>query len=84
MHSYRKKNKQSVKEKVTGRSVEVYNGNIEQALRKFKKKVADSEVLMVVREKETFTKPSIQRKIARAVAKKRWQKYVEKTSLKRS
>lgn len=79
MSQFRNKRKNS--KEITGRSVEVYNGNVEQALRKLKKKVAESEVLMIVREKETFTKPSIKRKIARAVAKKRWQKYVQKTSL---
>lgn len=81
--NYRNKRKDKSKEKITGRSVEVYNDNVDQALRKLKKKVADSDVLMIVREKQTFTKPSIKRKIARAVAKKRWQKYVEKTSIKR-
>lgn len=81
MSQFRNKRKNS--KEITGRSVEVYNGNVEQALRKLKKKVAESEVLMIVREKETFTKPSIKRKIARAVAKKRWQKYVQKTSLKK-
>lgn len=79
MSEYRNNRKSN--EKITGRSVEVYNGNVEQALRKLKKKVAESEVLMIVREKETFTKPSIKRKIARAVAKKRWQKHVQKSSL---
>jgi len=81
MSQYR--NKRKNKEKIEGRSVEVYNGNVDQALRKLKKKVTESDVLMIVREKQTFTKPSVKRKISRAVAKKRWQKYVEKNSLKK-
>ena len=80
MKEYKKRKKSK---EITGRSVEVFNGNVEQALRKLKKIVAESGVLMKAREKETFTKPSVQRKIDRAVAKKRWQKYLEKTSIKK-
>lgn len=83
MSQYRNKRKNNQKVEIKGRSVEVYNGNVDQALRKLKKKVTESDVLMIVREKQTFTKPSVKRKISRAVAKKRWQKYVEKNSLKK-
>jgi ribosomal protein S21 len=61
---------------LTGRKVFVKDGNIEKALRKFKKKVADSGVLLEVQERQTYTKPCVARKIARAMAKKRWKKFL--------
>lgn len=64
-----------------GRRVTVKDGNIERALKKFKKKVAESGLLLELRERETYTKPSVKRKIAKAVAKKRWQKHVESQQL---
>lgn len=64
-----------------GRRVTVKDGNIEKALKKFKKKVAESGLLLKLHERETYTKPSVQRKIRKAVAKKRWQKYVESQKL---
>jgi small subunit ribosomal protein S21 len=59
---------------LTGRKVFVKEGNVEKALRKFKKKVSDSGILLELRERETFTKPSVRKKVARAMAKKRWKK----------
>lgn len=60
-----------------GRKVFVKDGNVEKALRKFKKKISESGLLQELQERETYTKPSVRKKIARAVAKKRWQKYVD-------
>lgn len=62
--------------KLTGRQVFVKDGNVEKAIRKWKKKVTESGVLMELQERETYTKPSVANKIARAMAKKRWQKYL--------
>lgn len=62
--------------KLQGRNVEVYDGNVEKALRKFKRRVVESGVLFELRERETYTKPSVQRKIERAQAKKRWQRHL--------
>ena len=59
---------------LTGRKVFVKEGNVEKALRKFKKKISDSGILLELRERETFTKPSVQKKVAKAMAKKRWKK----------
>lgn len=55
--------------------------NIEGALRKFKKKVAESGLLQELREREFYTKPSIKRKVARSRAKNRWQKSVQQQQL---
>ena len=59
-----------------GRKVFVKDGNVEKALRKFKKKIAESGLLQDLQERERYTKPSVKRKLARSIAKKRWQKYV--------
>lgn len=60
-----------------GRKVMVSDGNVDKALRKFKKKIATSGVLMDVKERETYIKPTTRRKTAKSIAKKRWKKYVE-------
>jgi len=41
-----------------GLKVEVYNNNIEGALKKFKRKIKDSNILQEVRKRQYFTKPS--------------------------
>jgi small subunit ribosomal protein S21 len=64
-----------------GRKVIVKDGNVEKALRKFKKKVSESGLLLELQQRETYTKPSVQKKIDRAMAKKRWKKYVAQQSL---
>lgn len=67
--------------KLQGRRVEVQDGNVEKALRKLKKRITDSGLLIEVRERETYTKPTIRRKVAKALAKKRWQKYLRSQQL---
>lgn len=59
---------------LNGRKVIVKDDNIEKALRKFKKKVSESGLLLELQQRETYTKPSVEKKVARAMAKKRWQK----------
>jgi len=61
---------------MNGRKVIVKDGNIEKALRKFKKKISESGLLLELKDRETYTKPSVKKKIARAMAKKRWKKIV--------
>lgn len=57
-----------------GRSVLVSDNNIEKALRKFKKKIQNSGVLLELKEREFYTPPSVAKKAARAAARRRWQK----------
>jgi len=64
-----------------GRTVEVRDGNVEKALRKLKKKVNNSKVLMEVREREAYVKPSTKRKLAQGAAKSRWKKYLRQQQL---
>jgi len=60
--------------KVTGNLVVVTHDNVEKALRKFKKKVAESGLLQNLRERETYEKPTTRRKKAKAAARRRWKK----------
>ncbi len=64
-----------------GRTVIVNDGNVEKALRKFKKKIADQNLLQEVRERQEFIKPTVKRKVAKSQAKRRWQKYLRDQSL---
>jgi len=58
-----------------GRTVTIKeHENINQALRRFKRKVEDSGVLEVTKEKEAYIKPTTQRKKDKAAAKARWRK----------
>ena len=58
----------------TGNKVEVRDGKFEQALRKFKNKVRDSGLLLELRDREAYEKPTTKRKKAMAAAKSRWAK----------
>lgn len=66
---------------MAGRTVSVRDGNVEKALRKLKKKVNNSGVLMEVRERQHYIKPSTKRKLARGAAKSRWRKKVNQDKL---
>ena len=60
--------------KFYGNSVLVNDGNVEKALRKFKKKVQESGLLDDLRARETYEKPTPARKRAKGAAKARWRK----------
>lgn len=64
-----------------GRSVIVGDGNVEKALRKFKKKIQNSGLLLELRERETFVKPTTRRKIKKSQAKSRWKKHLRSQQL---
>jgi small subunit ribosomal protein S21 len=66
---------------MNGRKVIVKDDNIEKALRKFKKKVSESGLLLELQKRETYTKPSVKNKVARAMAKKRWQKQLSQQNM---
>jgi small subunit ribosomal protein S21 len=57
-----------------GSTVYVRNDNVEQALRKFKKKIQDSGLLQEVKDREWYEKPTVERKRKKAAAKNRWKK----------
>lgn len=58
--------------------VDVRNGKVDQALRKFKRKIVDSNKLFDYREKEFFEKPSQKRKRSKQSAIMRERKRQEK------
>lgn len=57
------------------------DGNVEKALRKFKKKIQASGLLQELHERETYTKPTTKRKTARSQARRRWNKYIQSNRL---
>lgn len=66
------------KSDASGLRVEVRNGNVEQAIRRLKKKVMLDGVLQEVREREAFTPNFELKKQRKAAAKARWRKYCAK------
>lgn len=61
--------------------VVIQDGKFEKGLRLFKKKVDDLGILKDLRNKDCYIKPSMQKKLARNAAKKRWQKHVDSNKL---
>ena len=59
-----------------GLSVEVRNGDVAFALRKFKKKIAEDGLLQELRQREFYEKPSETRKKAKKAGIARWKKKV--------
>ena len=55
-------------------SVKVTDGNVEKALRKFKKKIIDSGLLDELRSRETYEKPTTERKRKKGAARARLRK----------
>lgn len=68
--------------KITGSSVVLReNENINQALRRFKKKVEDAGTLDTLRKKEFYEKPTTERKRKKGAAKARWRKQLRSQEL---
>jgi small subunit ribosomal protein S21 len=68
--------------KIKGTGVTVKDHeNINQALRRFKKKVEDAGILDTLRKKEFYEKPTTERKRKKGAAKARWKKKLLKDSL---
>tara|TARA_R110000868_G_scaffold307254_2_gene568697 strand:+ start:1403 stop:1636 length:234 start_codon:yes stop_codon:yes gene_type:complete len=64
-----------------GTAVYVRHDNVEQALRKFKKKVMSSGLLQEIRDREFYEKPTWERKRKKGAAKARWRKELSKQQL---
>ena len=65
-----------------GTGVTVREGeNINQSLRRFKKKVEEAGTLDTLRKKEFYEKPTTERKRKKGAAKARWKKQLLKESL---
>lgn len=63
------------------RSVYVNDGNVEKALRKFKKKIQDSGLLEDLRARETYEKPTTERKRKKGAAQARLRKQIRSQQL---
>lgn len=70
-------------QKVVGRGlcVEVRNDDVNGALRRFKKKVQDSGLLQELKEREFYEKPTTRRKRAKASARARHLKKIQKEQI---
>lgn len=67
--------------KLSGTRVNVHDGNIEKAIKKFKKKVNDNGILQTLREREFYEKPTTARKRLAGVARNRWLKKLASEAL---
>jgi small subunit ribosomal protein S21 len=68
------------KSKGTGITVKEFE-NINQALRRFKRKVDDAGILEDIRAKEFYEKPTTERKRKKGAAKSRWRKQLREQQL---
>ena len=68
-------------QKLRGRSVIVQDGNVDKALRKFKKKIQESGILDDLRSREFYTKPTTARKLKASAAKNRLRKKLNEQAL---
>ena len=64
-----------------GKKVLVTDGNVEKALRKFKKKIMESGLLDDLRARETYEKPTTERKRKKGAARARWRKQLRDQQL---
>ena len=66
--------KNNRKKPMQGLRIDVYNNNVEGALKKFKRKVKDSEMMLELKKRSFYKKPSEIKREKRNLAKLR-QKY---------
>lgn len=64
-----------------GKMIVVHDGNVEKALRKLKKKVQEDRLMINLREREQYTKPTTRRKLKANAARNRWRKYLDSQKL---
>jgi len=69
------------RENPRGLSVVVKDGNVEKAIRKFKKLVQESGILDEYKQRMEYVKPSISRVEQENKARRRWLKQVEKQEM---
>ena len=67
--------------KLYGRTVLVKDGNVDKALRKFKKKIQEDGLLNDLHDREFYEKPTTERKRKKSSAKNRWNKQMAAQAL---
>jgi len=78
--NFRKKPKDTAQ----GLSVTVFNNNVDEALRRLKRKVKNADLLQDLRKKEYYTKPSKIRREKKNLAKLRTKYSIEKENIKKN
>ena len=63
---------------MNGLQVDVYNNNVEKALKIFKNRVKESGLLLELKEKAFYTKPSVKRRTEKNLAKLRYKSNLPK------
>lgn len=66
-----------------GLQVEVYNNDINKALRKLKKKLADDGIMQDIRKREFYQSRGEKRRLAKKAATRRFKKNQEKLKVQR-
>ena len=62
---------------IAGNGVKVLNGDIELALKRFKKLIKDSKKLVELSERRFYTKPSVKKRLEKKMAKVRERKRLQ-------
>ena len=62
-----------------GQGVKVLNGDVELALKRFKKIIKDSKKLVELSERRFYTKPSVRKRLERKMAKVRERKRLQES-----
>ena len=60
-----------------GQGVKVLNGDVELALKRFKKMIKDSKKLVELSERRFYTKPSVKKRLEKKMAKVRERKRLQ-------
>jgi len=72
------------KDNSQGLQVKVFNNNVDEALRRLKRKVKNADLLQDLRKKEYYTKPSKIRREKKNLAKLRTKYSIEKENIKKN
>jgi len=75
-NNYNKKRPERVPEE--GLMVHVYNGDVNKAIRRLKRKVEASGLMKDLHERKAYEKPSEKRRRLKKAATRRWQKKMQK------
>ena len=75
---FNRRRKEQTEKLGNGITVEVRNGDVQKALRLFKKKVQNEGIIQEYKERQFYVKPSEKKRKAKAAGKKRWKKKREK------
>lgn len=82
MRTLTTKKRTKMHQKIKGTGITVKEGeNVNQMLRRFKRKVEEAGTLDTLRKKEFYEKPTTERKRKKGAARARWLKKLEKEQL---